>query len=59
MAAIDAFLFHAREIISGAIPMMAAAVHCLADNVWYCCIFIYCTLSIWGLFKVIFFNLRS
>lgn len=34
--------------------MMAAAVHCLADNVWYCCIFIYCTLSIWGLLKVIF-----
>lgn len=43
-----------RFFISGAIPMMVAAVHCLADNVWYCCIFIYCTLSIWGLFKVIF-----
>ncbi|XP_020291556.1 progestin and adipoQ receptor family member 4 [Pseudomyrmex gracilis] len=35
----------------GAIPMMAAAVHCLADNIWYCCIFIYCFLSIWGLLK--------
>ncbi|XP_028048337.1 progestin and adipoQ receptor family member 4 isoform X2 [Monomorium pharaonis] len=35
----------------GAIPMMAAAVHCLADIVWYCCIFIYCSLSIWGLLK--------
>ncbi|XP_011146651.1 progestin and adipoQ receptor family member 4 [Harpegnathos saltator] len=35
----------------GAIPMIAAAVHCLADNVWYCCIFIYCSLSMWGLLK--------
>jgi len=34
--------------------MMAAAVHCLTDNVWYCCIFIYCSLSIWGLLKVFF-----
>ncbi|KYN17669.1 Progestin and adipoQ receptor family member 4, partial [Trachymyrmex cornetzi] len=40
-----------RTNISGAIPMMAAAVHCLADNVWYCCIFIYCSLSVWGLLK--------
>lgn len=43
--------FHAW-FISGAIPMMAAAVHCLADNIWYCCISIYCTLSFWGLLKV-------
>lgn len=31
--------------------MMAASVHCLPDNQWYCCIFIYCFLSIWGLLK--------
>ncbi|XP_035736155.1 progestin and adipoQ receptor family member 4-like [Vespa mandarinia] len=35
----------------GAIPMLAASVHCLPDNHWYCCIFIYCFLSIWGLLK--------
>lgn len=33
--------------------MLAASVHCLPDNHWYCCIFIYCFLSIWGLLKVI------
>lgn len=45
---------HTRFFFLGAIPMMAAAVHCLADNVWYCCIFIYCSLSMWGLLKVIY-----
>ncbi|XP_017883312.1 progestin and adipoQ receptor family member 4 [Ceratina calcarata] len=33
----------------GAIPMMAATVHCLPDTYWYCCIFIYWFLCIWGL----------
>ncbi|XP_053976861.1 progestin and adipoQ receptor family member 4 [Hylaeus volcanicus] len=33
----------------GAIPMIAASVHCLPNSCWYCCIFIYCFLSIWGL----------
>ncbi|XP_017796319.1 PREDICTED: progestin and adipoQ receptor family member 4 isoform X1 [Habropoda laboriosa] len=35
----------------GAIPMMAATVHCLPDGCWYCCIFIYCFLCIWGLLQ--------
>ncbi|XP_076241097.1 progestin and adipoQ receptor family member 4 [Calliopsis andreniformis] len=35
----------------GAIPMIAASVHCLPDICWYCCMFIYCFLSIWGLLK--------
>ncbi|XP_033322430.2 progestin and adipoQ receptor family member 4 [Megalopta genalis] len=33
----------------GAMPMMAATVHCLPDSYWYCCIFIYCFLCMWGL----------
>lgn len=33
--------------------MIAATVHCLPDIYWYCCMFIYCSLSIWGLLKVI------
>ncbi|CAK9808558.1 Progestin and adipoQ receptor family member 4 [Anthophora quadrimaculata] len=41
----------------GAIPMMAATVHCLPDGCWYCCIFIYCSLCIWGLLKAM--NARS
>ncbi|XP_034179073.2 progestin and adipoQ receptor family member 4 [Osmia lignaria lignaria] len=35
----------------GAIPMMAATVHCLPNGYWYCCMFIYCFLNIWGLLK--------
>ncbi|KAG7190542.1 hypothetical protein KM043_006643 [Ampulex compressa] len=35
----------------GAIPMVAAAAHCLPDKLWYCCIFVYCFLSMWGLLK--------
>ncbi|XP_006625123.1 progestin and adipoQ receptor family member 4 isoform X1 [Apis dorsata] len=35
----------------GAIPMIAATIHCLCDIYWYSCMFIYCFLSIWGLFK--------
>ncbi|XP_043260974.1 progestin and adipoQ receptor family member 4 [Colletes gigas] len=33
----------------GAIPMITSFVHCLPTTYWYCCIFIYCFLSIWGL----------
>lgn len=32
--------------------MIAATVHCLCDTYWYSCMFIYCSLSIWGLLKV-------
>ncbi|XP_012283066.1 progestin and adipoQ receptor family member 4 isoform X2 [Orussus abietinus] len=35
----------------GAVPMMAAAVHCLPGIPWYCCIAFYWFLSFWGLFK--------
>ncbi|CAD1469349.1 unnamed protein product [Heterotrigona itama] len=41
----------------GAIPMMAATVHCLPDTYWYCCMFIYCSLSIWGLLKAMIIRL--
>lgn len=44
---------HYNVYYSGAIPMIAAAVHCLSDKFWYFWIFLYCLLSVWGLLKVI------
>ncbi|XP_076758963.1 progestin and adipoQ receptor family member 4 [Xylocopa sonorina] len=41
----------------GAIPMIAASVHCLPDTYWYCCMFTYCFISIWGLLNAM--NARS
>ncbi|XP_033300236.1 progestin and adipoQ receptor family member 4 isoform X2 [Bombus bifarius] len=41
----------------GAIPMMAATIHCLPDIYWYFCMFIYCFFCIWGLLKAM--NARS
>ncbi|XP_014211463.1 progestin and adipoQ receptor family member 4 [Copidosoma floridanum] len=35
----------------GAMPLIAASVHCLPDILWHLCISTYCFLSIWGLFK--------
>ncbi|XP_043289690.1 progestin and adipoQ receptor family member 4 [Venturia canescens] len=35
----------------GAIPMIAASVHCLPSVLWHLCIMAYCCLSLWGLFK--------
>ncbi|XP_011495662.1 PREDICTED: progestin and adipoQ receptor family member 4 isoform X2 [Ceratosolen solmsi marchali] len=35
----------------GAMPLIAASVHCLPNIFWYLCIATYCFLSVWGLFK--------
>ncbi|KAJ8682865.1 hypothetical protein QAD02_018657, partial [Eretmocerus hayati] len=35
----------------GAMPLIAATVHCLPDTLWHLCIGTYCILSVWGLFK--------
>ncbi|XP_001608278.2 progestin and adipoQ receptor family member 4 [Nasonia vitripennis] len=35
----------------GAMPLIAASVHCLPSILWHLCIVTYCFLSVWGLFK--------
>ncbi|XP_015588418.1 progestin and adipoQ receptor family member 4 [Cephus cinctus] len=35
----------------GAMPMIAAFVHCLPDALWFGCLLSYCFLSFWGLYK--------
>ncbi|XP_048512721.1 progestin and adipoQ receptor family member 4 [Athalia rosae] len=35
----------------GALPMIAASVHCLPETLWHCCLLTYSVLSFWGLLK--------
>lgn len=39
-------------LLLGAMPLIAASVHCLPSILWHLCVGTYCFLSIWGLFKV-------